>query len=110
VAVYSGVSQDIYGMRLVFKIPLFLLYTIIFPLLALLYIVHKDNRVSEMIKTPYFKFISHISQFIVFLCLIAASALRDTHAPTILGKNIARLTMHYSSGAFFLVNWGKKLG
>jgi hypothetical protein len=54
-----------------------------------IYILIPCNRVSKMMKTPYFKFISHLSQFLIFLCLIAASALRDTHAPTVLGKNIA---------------------
>ena len=44
-----------------------------------------------MMSTPYLKFISHISQFIIFLILITASALRDNHIPTGLGKkNIAR--------------------
>ena len=41
-----------------------------------------------MMSTPYLKFISHISQFIIFLILIVASALRDNHVPTGLGKKI----------------------
>jgi hypothetical protein len=87
-AVYSGVPRKIYGMPFKYKIPLFLLYTVIFPLLVLFYIVIPDNWVSEMMKTPYFKFISHISQFIMFQCLIAASALRDTRGATVIGKTL----------------------
>ncbi|CAB4026608.1 short transient receptor potential channel 5-like isoform X2, partial [Paramuricea clavata] len=83
-AVYSGVPRKIYGMPFKYKVPLFLLYTVIFPLLVLFYIVTPDNTVSKMMKTPYFKFISHISQFIMFQCLIAASALRDTRGATVI--------------------------
>ena len=44
-----------------------------------------------MMETPYLKFVSHVSQFLVFLILVAASALRSSHIPSGLGENIAFL-------------------
>jgi hypothetical protein len=41
-------------------------------------------------KTPYLKFVGHLSHFILFLILLAVSALRDHHTPTVVGKHIAQ--------------------
>ena len=91
VAIYFNVPH---GIRTITSIPLntllFIVYTILFPCLALFHnLIPCENWLSEMMETPYLKLVSHISQFLVFLILVAASALRSNHIPSAIGKNIA---------------------
>lgn len=84
--VYSGVPKEIFNGYFFRKIVLFIIYTALFPVLAVLYILHPKCEVSQMMSTPFMKFVSHISQFLVFLVLLAASSLRDNHSPTAIGE------------------------
>ena len=84
--VYSGLPKNIQRTRIVYLLLPFILYTIFFPVLVLLYLVFPDSKISKIMSTPYMKFVSHISQFIIFLFLIAGSSLRDNHTPTVIGK------------------------
>lgn len=85
--VYAGVGKS--PTKSIFlKALIFILYTIFFPLLALIYILFPRHRISRMMTTPFLKFVSHTSQFFVFFLLNVTSALRDNHSPTSLGKYV----------------------
>ncbi|XP_028395064.1 short transient receptor potential channel 5-like [Dendronephthya gigantea] len=80
--VYSGVPKWIFTGYFVRKSLLFILYTMLFPALAVLYVLFPRHKKLQIMSTPFMKFVSHISQFLVFLVLLAASALRDNHSLT----------------------------
>ncbi|XP_046844850.1 uncharacterized protein LOC124438702 [Xenia sp. Carnegie-2017] len=82
--VYSGLPKNIQRTRIVYRLFLFIFYTIFFPVFALQYLFCPCSKISKMMSTPYLKFVSHISQFIIFLFLIAGSSLRDNHTPTVI--------------------------
>ena len=54
-----------------------LLLCLLLPALALCYFVAPNSRISELLKTPVFKFLSHTASSFWFLVLLVFSSIQD---------------------------------
>ena len=64
---------------------LYAVYTLTFPLWALVFIFCRECKISKYMATPFGKFSSHTSQFCVFIMLLIISSFRDSHEPSVIG-------------------------
>ena len=68
-------------------------HTLLFPFLAIIYLLAPSSSLSIGLANPVVKFISHTGSFAVFLVLLIISAFQDEfheagNTPCTLGKNL----------------------
>lgn len=81
--VYKGCPLAQYFVQGLF---LYAVYTLTFPIWALVFLFHQECKISKYMVTPFGKFVSHTSQFCVFMTLLIISSFRDSHEPSIIGQ------------------------
>ncbi|XP_028397955.1 uncharacterized protein LOC114521651 [Dendronephthya gigantea] len=76
------VYADFPAKSFLFGLPGYFLYSLTFPLFAFAFLFFPKCRISHYMKSPFGYFLSHVSQFCVFVALLVHSSLRDSHEPS----------------------------
>ena len=81
---HSIVYENYPAKRFLSGLFLYALYTLTFPIWACVFLFWKECKISQLMSTPFGKFVGHTSQFCVFVALLVLSSLRNSHEPSVI--------------------------
>lgn len=83
--------------------------TAMLPILALCYFLAPNSRISELLKKPFFKFISHTVSFLWFLAMLIFSSIQDKFSDVLEFSTLGKLMDNIPSLSHFTCRRQRKI-